>query len=235
MCVYIYINVCVCKFGYVCTHAWLCMCIHVCKCVSMRTWSFLSIRPFDSDPLSVSPRGVRVCISGKLKELGKFRLKESDMVLTFPCGGCPACGFPEAWETSCPWGPCPPSRGGFLWMCVCMYVCMHACMPWGPCPPSRGRFCMNVCVYVCMYACMYACMHACVCVYICVCVCVSIWLRLHCIFGNFLSIRAVPNYMYMPAVALQFGSYPAERSPAHMYDLCVVSYICVCMCMYVYV
>ena len=42
----------------------------------------------------------------------------------------------------------------YMCVCVCVYVCMHACV------------CVCVCVYVCM--------HACVCVRVCVCVCVCV-------------------------------------------------------------
>ena len=60
-------------------------------------------------------------------------------------------------------------------VCMCMHVCVHACV----CVCAYVCMCVHACVYVCMCVCM----HVCVCVHMCVCVCmhVCMWYVCMCV------------------------------------------------------
>jgi hypothetical protein len=59
--------------------------------------------------------------------------------------------------------------------CACMHVCIHVCVHARVHVGvfARACACVHVCVCVCMHVCMYVCMHVrvCACVHACVCVC----------------------------------------------------------------
>jgi len=57
----------------------------------------------------------------------------------------------------------------YVFMCMCVYVCVHVCMCVCMCACVFVCLCVCVCVCVCVRVCMCVC--ACVCVRVCVCVC----------------------------------------------------------------
>ena len=119
-------------------------------------------------------------------------------------------------------------------------VFMHAAWWW--CRPlSTSRIFMCTCMYICIHVCMYVCMYVCMCIYVYICVCVfeCAWVVLACVLET-QSVNTHPwALIHVGGDPLQLASMngaclcwtaiadASVNSPLH--SKCVCTYICVRM------
>jgi hypothetical protein len=63
-----------------------------------------------------------------------------------------------------------------VFLCVCVYVSMSMCVCIFPCVYVCVCMCVCLRVYVCMCVCMYVCMYVCICVCVCMCICMCVYM-----------------------------------------------------------